>query len=109
MEPMERRLSAILAADMVGYTRLMSSDEAGTLAALRNLRKEVADPAINAHNGRIFKLTGDGMLVEFPSVVSAAACAVAIQTAMRDRNAQAAESRVEFRIGIHLGDIVVED
>src|SRR3954468_7864140 len=98
---MERRLSAILAADVVGYTRLMSTDEAGTLATLRNLRKNVTDPAINAHSGRIFKLTGDGILVEFPSVVGAAACAVEIQAAMRDHNSRGTERRIEFRIGIH--------
>jgi adenylate cyclase len=106
---MERRLTAILAADVVGYSRLMSSDEAGTIAALRTLRKELADPAISAHNGRIFKLTGDGMLVEFPSVVSAVACAVDIQSAMRARNAGASEARIEFRIGVNLGDIIVEE
>ena len=106
---MERRLSAILAADVVGYSRLMSSDEAGTIAALRTLRKELADPAITAHNGRVFKLTGDGMLVEFPSVVSAVACAVDIQSAMRKRNAGTSDARIEFRIGVNLGDIIVED
>src|SRR5437764_8660816 len=106
---MERRLTAILAADVVGYSRLMSSDEAGTIAALRSLRKELADPAITAHKGRIFKLTGDGMLVEFPSVVSAVACAVDIQSAMRTRNASTSEARIEFRIGVNLGDIIVEE
>ena len=106
---MERRLTAILAADVVGYSRLMSSDEAGTIAALRSLRKELADPAITAHKGRIFKLTGDGMLVEFPSVVSAVACAVDIQSAMRTRNASTADARIEFRIGVNLGDIIVEE
>src|SRR5438270_8882464 len=106
---MERRLTAILAADVVGYSRLMSSDEAGTIAALRSLRKELADPAITAHDGRIFKLTGDGMLVEFPSVVSAVACAVDIQSAMRTRNASTSEARIEFRIGVNLGDIIVEE
>jgi adenylate cyclase len=106
---MERRLTAILAADVVGYSRLMSADEAGTLATLRTLRKELADPKINQHNGRIVKLTGDGMLVEFPSVVSALACAVDIQSAMRARNAVASDPRVEFRIGVNLGDIIVED
>src|SRR6266550_1857079 len=106
---MERRLTAILAADVVGYSRLMSSDEAGTVAALRSLRKELADPAITAHNGRVFKLTGDGMLVEFPSVVSAVACAVDIQSAMRTRNASTSEARIEFRIGVNLGDIIVEE
>src|SRR5438445_1474720 len=106
---MERRLTAILAADVVGYSRLMSRDEAGTIAALRSLRKELADPAITAHNGRIFKLTGDGMLVEFPSVVSAVACAVDLQSAMRTRNASTSEARIEFRIGVNLGDIIVEE
>jgi adenylate cyclase len=105
---MERRLTAILAADVVGYSRLMSRDEAGTIAALRSLRKELADPAITAHNGRVFKLTGDGMLVEFPSVVSAVACAVDIQSAMRTRNASTSEARIEFRIGVNHGDIIVE-
>ena len=104
---MERRLSAFLAADVVGYSRLMSSDEAGTIAALRRLRKDLAEPAINAHNGRIFKLTGDGMLVEFPSVVGAVACAVDIQSAMRSRNTEGA--RIEFRIGVNLGDVIVEE
>src|SRR2546421_9822031 len=106
---MERRLTAILAAEVVGYSRLMSRDEAGTIAALRSLRKELADPAITAHKGRIFKLTGDGMLVEFPSVVSAVACAVDIQSAMRTRNATESAARIEFRIGVNLGDIIVED
>src|SRR6266513_5557485 len=106
---MERRLTAILAADVVGYSRLMSRDEAGTIAALRSLRKELADPAITAHNGRVFKLTGDGMLVEFPSVVSAVACAVDIQSAMQSRNASTADARIEFRIGVNLGDIIVEE
>src|SRR5438874_811155 len=106
---MERRLTAILAADVVGYSRLMTIDEAGTLAALKSLRKNLADPKISEHNGRIVKLTGDGMLIEFPSVVSAVACAVDIQSAMRTRNAAEAAARIEFRIGINLGDIIVED
>ncbi len=106
---MERRLTAILAADVVGYSRLMTIDEAGTLAALKSLRKNLADPKISEHNGRIVKLTGDGMLVEFPSVVSAVACAVDIQSAMRTRNATEPAPRIEFRIGVNLGDIIVED
>jgi adenylate cyclase len=106
---MERRLTAILAADVVGYSRLMSGDEAGTIAAFKSLRKELADPAITAHNGRTFKLTGDGMLVEFPSVVSAVACAVDIQSAMRTRNAGTSDARIEFRIGVNLGDVIVEE
>src|SRR5438552_1743068 len=106
---MERRLTAILAADVVGYSRLMTIDEAGTLAALTSLRKNLVNPKISEHNGRIFKLTGDGMLIEFPSVVSAVACAVDIQSAMRTRNASTADARIEFRIGVNLGDIIVEE
>src|SRR5438552_9512772 len=102
---MERRLTAILAADVVGYSRLMTIDEAGTLAALKALRKNLADPKISEHNGRIVKLTGDGMLIEFPSVVSAGD----IQSAMRTRNATQPAARIEFRIGVNLGDIIVED
>jgi len=106
---MERRLTAILAADVVGYSQLMTSDEGGTLAALTSLRKNLVNPKISEHNGRIVKLTGDGMLIEFPSVVSAVACAVDIQSAMRTRNATEPAARIEFRIGINLGDIIVED
>src|SRR6476619_7507205 len=106
---MERRLTAILAADVVGYSRLMTIDETGTLAALTSLRKNLVNPKISEHNGRIVKLTGDGMLIEFPSVVSAVACAVDIQSAMRTRNATEPAARIEFRIGINLGDIIVED
>src|SRR5881275_2492737 len=106
---MERRLTAILAADVVGYSRLMTIDEAGTLAALKSLRKNLADPKISEHNGRIVKLTGDGMLIVFPSVVSAVACAVDIQSAMRTRNATEPAAPIEFRIGVNLGDIIVED
>ena len=106
---MERRLTAILAADVVGYSRLMGANESGTLAALKSLRKDLADPKIAEHDGRIVKLTGDGMLVEFPSVVSAVACAVDIQSAMRVRNVSTSGERIEFRIGINLGDIIVEE
>jgi adenylate cyclase len=106
---MERRLTAILAADVVGYSRLMSADEAGTLATLKMLRQTLADPKITEHNGRIVKLTGDGMLVEFPSVVSAVACAVDIQSAMRAHNAKEPNQGIEFRIGVNLGDVVVEE
>src|SRR5256714_12492231 len=106
---MERRLTAILAADVVGYSRLMTIDETGTLAALTSLRKNLVNPKISEHNGRIVKLTGDGMLIEFPSVVSAVACAVDIQSAMRTRNATETAGRIEFRIGVNLGDIIVED
>ena len=106
---MERRLTAILAADVVGYSRLMTIDETGTLAALTSLRKNLVNPKISEHNGRIFKRTGDGILIEFPSVVSAVACAVDIQSAMRTRNATEPAARIEFRIGVNLGDIIVED
>src|ERR1041385_723413 len=106
---MERRLTTILAADVVGYSRLMTIDEAGTLAALKSLRRSIVDPKIAEHRGRIVKLTGDGMLVEFPSVVSAVACAADIQHGMRTRNAGMSEGgRIEFRIGINLGDVIVE-
>ncbi|QIG48953.1 tetratricopeptide repeat protein [Nordella sp. HKS 07] len=106
---MERRLTAILAADVAGYSRLMSRDEEGTLSALKAHRREMADARIAAHAGRIVKLTGDGMLVEFASVVNAVACAADIQRRMRQRNAGVpAERCLEFRIGIHLGDIIFD-
>ena len=106
---MERRLTAILAADVVGYSRLMELDEAGTLAALKTHRRELFDPAIAEHRGRIVKLMGDGTLVEFASVVDAVACAVAIQAGMAARHDSAAEDRrIELRIGVHIGDIIVE-
>ena len=106
----QRRLAAILAADVVGYSRLMGQDEAGTLAALKAHRKELIDRKIAEHQGRIVKLTGDGMLVEFPSVVNAVACAADIQRGMRERNADVPEDRrIEFRIGVNLGDVIVED
>ena len=105
----ERRLTAILAADVVGYSRLMSANEAGTIAALKTTRKELVDPKISEHKGRIVKLTGDGILVEFPSVVSAVACAADIQRGVRGRNANMApEMRIEFRIGVNVGDVIVE-
>jgi adenylate cyclase len=107
---MERRLTAILAADVVGYSRLMSLDEAGTLAALKAHRRELTDAKIAEHHGRIVKLTGDGLLAEFPSVVNAVACATEIQRRMRERNVDVAEGRrIEFRIGINLGDVIFED
>ena len=105
----ERRLSAIMAADVVGYSRLMGANEVGTLTSLREHRAELIDPCIADHQGRIVKLTGDGMLVEFPSVVSAVDCAVDVQREMRHRNAAIPEERrIEFRIGINLGDVIVE-
>src|SRR5438874_3625140 len=106
---MERRLTAILAADVVGYSRLMGANEAGTLAALKSLRTEFIDDKIAGHRGRIVKLTGDGMLTEFPSVVSAVACAEVIQRGIRERMADVPQDRrIEFRIGINLGDVIVE-
>ena len=108
-EQINRRLTTILAADVVGYSRLMGSDEAGVLSALRSLRSEVFDPTIARHNGRIVKLMGDGTLVEFGSVVDAVTCAVEIQLALRDRNAGLPqEKRLELRIGINIGDVMVE-
>jgi TolB-like protein/class 3 adenylate cyclase len=106
---MERRLAAILAADVVGYSRLMEADEAGTLAQLKTHRKELIDPAIAGHKGRIVKTTGDGLLVEFASVVDAVQCAVEMQRGMAERNARVPEDRrIVFRIGINLGDIIVD-
>jgi class 3 adenylate cyclase len=106
---MERRLAAILAADVAGYSRMMSEDEAGTLAALQRCRSELVDPAIARHHGRIVKLMGDGLLAEFPSVVEAVDCAAEIQREMTARNAGGANKRpMIFRIGVHLGDIIVE-
>ena len=108
-ERVERRLTAILAADVAGYSRLMGVDEEGTLAALKELRREVVDPKIAEHRGRIVKTTGDGLLVEFASVVDAVRCAVEMQRAMAERNAGVPqERRIEFRIGINLGDIMVD-
>src|SRR3974390_817773 len=103
----ERRLSAILAADVAGYSRLMGFDEVGTLKSLKSHRKELVDPAIAAHRGRIVKTTGDGMLVEFPSVVDAVTCAVAVQSKMAGRNEDAVV-KINFRIGINIGDIIID-
>ena len=109
-ERAQRRLAAILAADVVGYSRLMAANEVGTLAGLKAHRKELVDGKIAEHQGRIVKLTGDGMLVEFPSVVNAVACAAEIQRKMRERNADVPDDRrIEFRIGVNLGDIIVEE
>lgn len=105
----ERRLAAILAADVAGYSRLMGSDEEGTLAALKAIRRDVIDPKIAAHRGRIVKTTGDGILIEFSSVVDALRCAVEVQQAMAKRNAGApGDGRIEFRVGINLCDIIVD-
>ncbi len=105
----ERRLAAILSADVAGYSRLMGEDEAGTLARLKMHRAECVDPEIASHGGRIVKLMGDGTLVEFPSVVDAVECAVAVQQGMAKRNADAPDDRrIVFRIGINLGDVIIE-
>src|ERR1051326_1337155 len=109
-ERVERRLAAILAADVAGYLRLMGVDEEGTLADLKGHRRAVLDPKITEHRGRIVKTTGDGFLVEFASVVDAVRCAVDIQRQMAERNiAVPAERRVEFRIGLNVGDIIIDD
>lgn len=106
---LQRRLVAILAADVVGFSRLAGADEDRTLARLRALRSDLIDPTIAIHNGRVVKRTGDGVIIEFRSVVDAVRCAVEIQSAMIERNAGVApERRIEFRIGIHIGDVVEE-
>jgi adenylate cyclase len=108
-ERFNRRLAAILATDVLGYSRLMAADEAGTLAALRAHREQLIEPQIAAHHGRTVKLIGDGALVEFASVVDAVECAVAIQQAMAERNANKPEERrIVFRIGINVGDIIID-
>lgn len=106
----ERRLAAILAADVVGYSRLMGQDEVGPLVRLRTHRRELIDPKIVEHKGRIVKTTGDGILVEFASVVEAVACAVAVQRGIAERETSSSgEQRIQFRVGINVGDIIVED
>jgi class 3 adenylate cyclase/pimeloyl-ACP methyl ester carboxylesterase len=106
---MQRRLAAILAADVAGYSRLMGSDEVGTLTLLKAHRRQIIDPGIAEHRGRIVKTTGDGMLVEFASVVDAVACAVRVQRLMAKRNADIADDkRIVFRIGINVGDIIID-
>jgi len=105
-----RRLAAILAADVVGYSRLIGLDEGGTLQAFKAIRAELFDPTIAAHNGHIVKTTGDGLLVEFSSVVDALRCASEVQAGMAERNATVpTDSQIEFRVGINVGDVVVED
>jgi TolB-like protein/class 3 adenylate cyclase/Tfp pilus assembly protein PilF len=105
----ERRLAAILAADVANYSRLMGADEEGTLARLKALRRELADPKIKEHRGRIVKTTGDGLLIEFASVVDAVRCAVEVQREMAERNAEVSpDRRIEFRMGINIGDIIRE-
>jgi len=106
----ERRLAAILCADVAGYSRLMGADEEGTLAALKGHRRELIDPLLATHQGRIVKTTGDGMLIAFPSVVDAVRCAVVVQEGMASRNANLPEDRrIRFRVGINVGDVIVED
>jgi adenylate cyclase len=109
-ERVERRLVAVLVADVFGYSRLMGADEEGTLAKLKSFRKSLVDPAISEHRGRIVKTTGDGVLAEFASAVDAARCAIEVQLGTAEQNTGVPqESRIEFRIGIHLGDIIIDD
>src|SRR6266446_3291099 len=109
-QPIERRLAAILAADVAGYSRLMGTCEEGTHERLTAHFRELVDPKIKQHRGRTVKNTGDGMLVEFPSVVDAVRCAVEVQREMAERNADVpTEERIEFRVGINLGDVIVEE
>src|SRR5215475_8003603 len=106
----ERLLAVILAADIAGYSRLMGADEEGTLSSLKAHRRAVSDPKIKEHHGRIFKTTGDGMLVEFPSVVDAVKCAIEIQGGMAVRNAAVdSDKRIELRIGINISDVIEDD
>jgi TolB-like protein/class 3 adenylate cyclase len=107
-ERVERRLAAVLAADVAGYSRLMGADEVGTLNALKAHRREVVDPAIAAHKGRIVKTTGDGMLIEFASAVDAVTCAMSIQEKMAERNGASSGPHVVFRVGINVGDIIID-
>ena len=108
-ERVERRLAAILAADVAGYSRLMGADEEGTHESLKTFLRQLIEPKIEEHRGRIVKNTGDGILAEFPSVVDAVRCAAEIQPAMIDRNADIPDDkRISFRIGINLGDVIVE-
>src|SRR5262245_23130306 len=105
-ERLQRRLAAILSADVVGYSRLMGIDEAGTLARLNALRREVIDPTIAAHSGRIVKLMGDGALVEFASAMDAVICAIEIQRQICERDTGKSEGTIQFRIGINVGDVI---
>src|SRR5271155_5441832 len=104
-----RKLAAILVADIVGYSRLAGTDEDRILARLRTLRSDLIDPTIAVHHGRIVKRTGDGSIIEFRSVVDAVLCAIEVQNGMAERNAGlSSERRIEFRVGVHLGDVVEE-
>ncbi len=107
--PVERRLAAILAADVVGYSKLIEQDETGALSALRAMRQNVLEPLLAEHRGRVVKLMGDGFIVEFGSVVSAVACAAATQGQLaKSQEDIAPERRIVLRMGVHLGDVVVE-
>jgi adenylate cyclase len=109
-ERVERRLAAILCVDVAGYSRLMGADEEKTLGVLKSRRRELIDPLIEQHRGRIFKTTGDGMLIEFASVVDAVRCAVVMQQGMEDRTANLPKSEhIRFRIGINVGDVMVDE
>ena len=109
-ERVERRLAAVLAADIAGYDRLISADVKGTLSRLKTIRKELADTAIAVHRGRVVKTTGGSMLVEFASTVDAVQCAVQVQRGMAERNQGVPpDTRIEFRIGLHVGDIIIDD
>src|SRR5512135_3206249 len=106
----QRRLAAIVSADVAGYSRLMGEDESGTLASLKAHRQELIDPKIAEYGGRIVKTTGDGLLLEFVSVVDAVRCAMDVQRGMTERNASVpANRRLDFRIGINVGDIIIDD
>jgi adenylate cyclase len=108
-DQVKRKLAAILAADIAEYSRLMGVDEAGTLARLKEYRRELIDPKNKQYHGRVVKTTGDGILIEFPSVVHAISCSIEVQQGMRERNVNIPrEKRIEFRIGINLGDVIVE-
>src|SRR5215831_11191747 len=105
----ERRLAAILAADVAGYSRLMGADEEGTLARLKAHRSELIDPKNKQYHGRIVKTTGDGILMEFPSVVDAVRCAIEVQQGMVERNSAVPEQRrIKFRVGINVGDVIID-
>src|SRR5437016_2970738 len=109
-ERVERRLAAVLATDVAEYSRLMGDDEEGTLARLKAVRKGIVDPTIASHRGHIVKTTGDGMLVEFASAVDAVRNAVEVQRSMAEQNAAVPQNqRIEFRIGIHVGDIIIDE
>ncbi len=108
-EGTQRRLAAIVSADVVGYSRLMGVDETGTLATLRAHRADLIDPLIAERGGRIVKTMGDGLLLEFPSVVNAVTCAITIQEGMAERNGDVPEDkRITFRVGINLGDVIID-